>query len=220
MVQIATDSGLMPRPLRRKRILLAPGERAEVIVDFAQAAGERVRLRSSARRTSRKGAARSEVGSLLEFRVGDPVADDTSIPATLRPRPAWVTDIPAAPGLRWKIDLGGTVLPRWEINGRGFDPTYAETKVRLGETVHWEIHNASGAPHAFHLHHTDFLLLERDGRTPPPWERCLKDTFLLDPGERIRVAGHFSDHPGMFVVHCHMLDHEDHGLMSQFEVRG
>jgi spore coat protein A len=219
MVQIATDSGLMPRPIPRKRLLLSPGERAEVIVDFAPAAGQTVRLRSSSRRTTRKGAAQSEVGSLLEFRVGAKVPDGTSIPKTLRPLPGWVADIPPAPNHRWKIEIDGTFLPRWVINGRAFDPTFAETKVRLGETVHWEIHNASAAPHAFHLHHTDFLLLERDGRAPKPWERCLKDTFLIDPGERIRIAGHFSDHPGMFVVHCHMLDHEDHGLMSQFEVR-
>ena len=219
MVQIASDSGLMPRPIRRKRILLSPGERAEVIVDFGPASGSRVRLRSSARRTSRKGAAEAEIGSLLEFRVGDRVADDVRIPERLRPLPAWAAEIPPAPNHRWKIQIDGTFLPRWVINGRSFDPTYAETKVRLGETVHWEVHNASAAPHAFHLHHTDWLLLERDGRTPPPWERCLKDTFLLDPGERIRIAGHFSDYPGHFVVHCHMLDHEDHGLMSQFEVR-
>ena len=71
-----------------------------------------------------------------------------------------------------------------------------------------------------HLHHTDWYLLARDGRPPPPWEDCLKETFFVHPGERIRVAGHFSDYTGKFVIHCHMLDHEDHGLMAQFEVVG
>ena len=69
-----------------------------------------------------------------------------------------------------------------------------------------------------HIHHNDWYLLSRDGRPPPPWEDCLKETFFVFPGERIRVAGRFADHPGKFVVHCHMFDHEDHGLMSQFEV--
>ena len=69
-----------------------------------------------------------------------------------------------------------------------------------------------------HLHHTDWYLLARNGKPPPPWEDCLKETFFLYPGERILLAGHFSDYTGKFVVHCHMLDHEDHGLMSQFEV--
>jgi FtsP/CotA-like multicopper oxidase with cupredoxin domain len=59
-------------------------------------------------------------------------------------------------------------------------------------------------------------MLSRNGRRPPPWERGLKETFLLDPGERVIVAGRFSDYAGKYVVHCHMLEHEDHGLMSQF----
>jgi spore coat protein A, manganese oxidase len=73
--------------------------------------------------------------------------------------------------------------------------------------------------HLMHLHHTSWYLLSRDGRPPPPWEDCLKDTFFVYPGERILVAGRLVDHPGKFVIHCHMLDHEDHGLMSQFRVR-
>jgi FtsP/CotA-like multicopper oxidase with cupredoxin domain len=69
-----------------------------------------------------------------------------------------------------------------------------------------------------HIHHTDWYLLSRDGRRPPPWEDCLKETFFVHPNERVRVAGHFSDYTGKFVIHCHMLDHEDHGLMGQFQV--
>ena len=69
-----------------------------------------------------------------------------------------------------------------------------------------------------HLHHTDWNMLSRNGKPPAPWEQCLKETFFLDPGDRVIVAGHFSDFTGKYVIHCHMLDHEDHGLMSQFEV--
>ena len=88
----------------------------------------------------------------------------------------------------------------------------------LGTTETWEIVNRTGVAHMMHLHHTDWYLLARDGKPPPPWEDCLKETFFVYPGERILVAGHFSDHTGKFVIHCHMLDHEDHGLMSQFQV--
>ncbi len=218
MVQIATDAGLMPRPLKRRQLLLGPGERAEVIVDFSRASGERVRLCSRPRDATFKGAAKAFKGQLMEFRVGPQIADTTSIPETLRPLPAWVASAPPSPSHRWKIAIGGSFLPRWVINGRSFDPAYTDVTVNLGETATWEIHNASGASHVFHLHHTDWYMLSRNGKPPPPWERCLKETFLLDPGERIVVAGHFSDHTGRFVVHCHMLDHEDHGLMSQFEV--
>ena len=61
-------------------------------------------------------------------------------------------------------------------------------------------------------------MLSRNGKRPPASERCLKETFFLDPRDEVVVAGRFSDHLGKFIVHCHMLDHEDHGLMSQFEV--
>jgi FtsP/CotA-like multicopper oxidase with cupredoxin domain len=69
-----------------------------------------------------------------------------------------------------------------------------------------------------HLHATDWYMLSRNGKAPKPWEDCLKESFLLEPDDEIVVAGRFSDYTGKYVVHCHMLDHEDHGLMSQFEV--
>jgi FtsP/CotA-like multicopper oxidase with cupredoxin domain len=56
------------------------------------------------------------------------------------------------------------------------------------------------------------------GDSPPPWERGLEDTWQLDPGEEVVVAAAFTDHTGPFMVHCHMLDHEDHGMMATFEV--
>ena len=57
-----------------------------------------------------------------------------------------------------------------------------------------------------------------DPPVPPPTRDCLKETFFLDPLESITIAGKVSDYTGKYVLHCHMLDHEDHGLMSQFEV--
>ena len=104
------------------------------------------------------------------------------------------------------------------MNGRSFDPTYADVTAKLGETVTWELRNETAVAHLIHLHHTDWYMLSRNGKRPPPWEACLKDTFFLDGGERVLIAGRVSDYTGKYVMHCHMLDHEDHGLMSQFEV--
>lgn len=118
------------------------------------------------------------------------------------------------------MGVGGGFFPRWLVNGRSYDPAYAEATARLGETVTWELRNDTAVAHLIHLHHTDWYLLSRNGRRPPPWERCLKETFFLDPRERLLIAGRMSDYVGKYVVHCHMLDHEDHGLMSQFEVVG
>jgi spore coat protein A len=217
MVQIATDSGLMPRPASRSRILLGPAERAEAVVDFSAAAGRTVELRSGGSGGGR--GTRSQVGAVLQFRVGSKrVRDDSRVPRRLRPLPAWTEGVSEKPDRTWTISIGGGFRPVWQINGRTFNPAHSEAFPLLGTTETWEIVNQTAVAHMMHLHHTDWYLLSRNGQKPPPWEDCLKETFLLRPGERIRVAGHFSDYTGKFVVHCHMLDHEDHGLMSQFEV--
>ena len=220
MIQIGADSGLMPKPVRRSHVLLGPAERAEVIVDFAAARGETVELRSARRRDGHNGAgAKSYAGALMQFRVGSRRHPDrTRVPRRLRPLPAWTRHASREPDHRWEISIGGLFNPTWLINGRTFNPARVDTRVELGSTVTWELVNRTGVAHLMHLHHTDWYLLARDGKPPPPWEDCLKETFFLYPGERILVAGHFADYTGKFIVHCHMLDHEDHGLMSQFEV--
>jgi spore coat protein A, manganese oxidase len=220
LVQIGTDSGLMPRPVSRRQILLGPAERADVIVDFAGTAGQSVELRSGPRHDGRGGAGSTPyVGALMQFRVGSRrLPDRTRVPRSLRPLPAWTRHVSHTPDHTWTISIGGLFKPVWEINGRTFNPAYADAFPKLGSTETWEIVNRTGVAHMLHLHHTDWYLLARDGKRPPPWEDCLKETFFVYPGERILLAGHFSDYTGKFVIHCHMLDHEDHGLMSQFEV--
>ena len=220
MIQIATESGLMPKPIRRREILLGPAERAEVIVDFAGHRGESVELRSTRQHSDRiPRGARTYSGALMQFRVGsDRVADRSRVPRHLRPLPEWTRKAKRKPDHRWEITIGGFFKTTWRINGRTFNPGYVETKPRLGTVETWELVNKTNVAHVMHLHHTDWYLLERNGHKPPPWEDCLKETFFLFPGEKILVAGRFSDHTGKFVVHCHMLDHEDHGLMSQFQV--
>jgi FtsP/CotA-like multicopper oxidase with cupredoxin domain len=220
MVQIGTDSGLMPKPVHRGNVLLCPGERAEVVVDFAGSGGETVELRSGRRHGGREGAGSTPyAGALMQFRVGTGRSPDrTRVPRSLRPLPSWTRHVSHKPARTWTVSIGGLFKTTWQINGRTFNPARAEAFPQLGTTETWEIVNRTGVAHAMHLHHTDWYLLARNGEPPPPWEDCLKETFLVYPGERILLAGHFADHTGKFVVHCHMLDHEDHGLMSQFEV--
>jgi spore coat protein A, manganese oxidase len=216
LVQIATDSGLMPKPVRRRHILLGPGERAEAIVDFAGASGETVELRSG---RHGGGGTKTYAGALMQFRVGPRRGPDrTSVPRSLRPLPCWTKRASRTPDHIWTISIGGLFEPVWLINGRRFNPARSDAFPALDSTVTWEIVNRTGVAHMMHMHHTDWYLLARDGKPPPPWEDCLKETFFVHPGERILVAGRFADYTGKFPIHCHMLDHEDHGLMTQFEV--
>ena len=225
MVQIATESGLMPKALRRSRILLGPGERVEIVVDFTRARGRRIRLESVKRPGAAKLGSKPYIGDVMEFRVGtaqasDPTAtlDELKGHDPLRELPGWVASAPAAPSYTWRIEVSGGIRPRWEINGNAFDPARVDRTAELGEVVTWRLKNATAVAHLLHLHHTDWYMLSRNGSTPPAHERCLKETFFLDPQDEVIVAGKMSDFTGKYVVHCHMLDHEDHGLMSQFEV--
>jgi spore coat protein A, manganese oxidase len=155
----------------------------------------------------------------MQFRVSpERVEDRTRVPRRLRPLPEWTKKAKRVPDHTWRITIGGLFKTTWQINGRTFNPAFADAHPKLGTTETWEVHNQTSVAHVMHLHHTDWYLLARDGKRPPPWEDCLKDTFFVYPGEKIILAGHFSDYTGKFVVHCHMLDHEDHGLMSQFQV--
>jgi spore coat protein A, manganese oxidase len=220
MIQIGTDSGLMPRPVRRAEVMLGPGERAEVVVDFAAAAGERVELRSGPRHGTRNPlGTRPYIGALMQFRVDSQrLPDRTRVPRKLRPLPAWTKHVSHKPTHSWEISIGGAFKTTWLINGRTFNPARADAHPKLGATETWEIVNRTQVAHMMHLHATDWYLLSRNGKPPPPWEDCLKETFFVYPRERILLAGRFADYTGKFIVHCHMLDHEDHGLMAQFEV--
>ncbi|HEY7949737.1 MAG TPA: multicopper oxidase family protein [Solirubrobacterales bacterium] len=219
-LQIGTDSGLMPHPVRRREAMIGPGERVELVVDFAVARGERVELRSGPRHGGRqsKGAV-PYAGALMQFRVDSRrLPDRTKVPHKLRPLPGWAEHAPKKPQRSWEITVGGLFKTTWLLNGRTFNPARADARPVLGTTETWEIVNRTGVAHLMHMHLTDWYLISRNGKPPPPWEDCLKDTFLIHPNERILVAGRFVDHLGKFVIHCHMLDHEDHGLMGQFQV--
>ena len=222
-LQIGSDSGLMPRPVRREEILIGPAERVEVVVDFAAAAGESVELRSRSHRGRNPAGARSYVGALMQFRVGrERLPDRTRVPRRLRPLPEWAQKAKkrrhGKPDHRWEVTVGGLFKTTWLINGRTFNPARADAFPKLNTTAVWEILNRTSVAHVVHLHHSDWYLLSRGDKRPPPWEECLKETFFVFPGERIRVAGRFTDYTGKVAIHCHMFDHEDHGLMSQFEV--
>jgi spore coat protein A, manganese oxidase len=219
LIQIASDSGLMPKPVRRRRVLLGPAERAEVLVDFRGAAGRSVELRSGPRHDGERAlGARPFVGPLMQFRVGERRRDRTRVPRSLRPLPRWTSRAPAAPDRTWVITIGGGFRPVWLLNGKTFNPARSDAHPVLGTTETWQITNRTAFTHIMHMHHTDWYMLSRNGREPKPWEDCLKETFFVEPGDTILVAAHFSDFTGKYVIHCHMLDHEDHGLMGQFQV--
>lgn len=219
-VQVGTGDGLLPKPVVRQSILLGPAQRADVIVDFHRELHKKVLLESVPRDDNPPpGSVGSPSAAIMQFRVTQKASSDsTRIPSTLVSPPA--INPPKKATAAWTIGLKGdpSTGSVWTINGKSFDPNRADLKVPLGSTQTWILRNSSPITHYFHLHEELWHTISRDGKKPPPWERGLEDTWKLDPGETVKVAAKFTDYTGLFMLHCHMLDHEDHGLMGQFDV--
>jgi FtsP/CotA-like multicopper oxidase with cupredoxin domain len=216
-VQIGTGSGLLPHPVTRQDILLGPAQRADVVVDFRGEAGHGVLLSSINRTDGSTTGIGSREAALMKFRVRGTSSEKSRIPFQL----GHVRAI-RAPRKIAKTWTFGTSKDRhgsfWSINGRRFDPSRVDHRVALGTVERWRLRNTSDITHYVHLHEELWRTLQRDGRRPPPWERGYEDTWRLDPGETVVVAARFTDYTGDFMIHCHMLDHEDDGMMATFRV--
>ena len=199
-IQIGTESGLLPGPVTRAEMRMGPAERLDVVVDFAGRLGQDVYLTDTL-----TGA------QLLQFRVTQQLVDDSSIPPTLRPLP----NIGEPTVTRtWNFDK---TSGHWTINGLRFDPNRIDAKPALGTTEKWVFTNPTGRPHTVHVHDVSQQCISRNGGACYPYE-TMKETWYLDPGETIEVKLKFTDHLGMYMLHCHMIEHEDDGMMTQFEV--
>jgi len=107
------------------------------------------------------------------------------------------------------------------INGDEMDMDRIDFEVSKGATEIWEIENAGPMMHPFHVHNTQFRILDRNGAAPEPHEAGRKDTVLVEAGETVRIAvrfDHYADPERPYMYHCHILEHEDAGMMGQFTV--
>ena len=117
----------------------------------------------------------------------------------------------------FELDMG----LKHTINGVKMDMERVDEVVPEGQTEIWEITNKSWMAHPFHVHDTQFRILDRDGKAPHLREAGLKDTVVAYPKETVRILVRFDDYtdPALpYMYHCHMLEHEDHGMMGQFTV--
>jgi FtsP/CotA-like multicopper oxidase with cupredoxin domain len=214
---IATDGGLLSAPRSMDRIQLSPGERAEIVAEFE--AGEDVVLRSfepdlGSNFWDGRFSGGDDSFDLLEIRAAARLARAPEVPARLVTQERLAAG-EAAPTRRFELSGQGS------INGRSVDMARIDAAVRVDTSEVWEIHNASGTPHSFHPHDVRFRVLEYAGGPPPSHLQGLKDTVYVPPNETVRVVTEFSDytdpeHPYMF--HCHVLQHEDRGMMGQYTV--
>ena len=236
MQLIASDGGLLAAPREIRSLTLAPGERAQVIVDLSE--GRPLRLNASSPDNA-MGMMAGEGGGMMDggmmgnrtgrerqgrtFSILDMRPSGSSTPVMLPPTLAAL----AAPdpslavrSRRFVLDMG--MMGRgMAINGETMDMDVINQRVPVGQWEIWEIANASMMAHPFHIHNVQFRLLDRDGRPPQAEEAGFKDTVIVKPREQVRLLLRFeenTDPDNPYMYHCHILEHEDAGMMGQFVV--
>ena len=171
--------------------------------------------RGAGRRGGRGSPTTPSIQSGLPSRAQAP----TPVPRALTPPPPLA--VPSAQTQVFAFGLApdaGRKGPVWTINGRPYDHMRVDAKVEPNSIQRWRLVNTSPLTHYIHLHEEAWRTISRNGQPPPAWEAGLQDTWRLDPGDTVEVAAKMTDYLGEFMIHCHMLDHEDHGMMTNFEV--
>ena len=224
-LQIASDGGLLERPFETNQVLLASGERAEVLVDLSN--GETALLRAAPMNgrdaikvdevLARTLKGENDPFNFLEIRAAGR-GSATTVPKTLARLPA-VRAGDAVRTRRFVLDMGR--IKRFSINGTEMDIKRVNEVVPVGQAEIWEIVNKSWMAHPFHVHDTQFRILDRAGQPPHPGEAGLKDTVVVFQNQTVRILVQFDEYTDPvlpYMYHCHNLEHEDAGMMGQFTV--
>jgi FtsP/CotA-like multicopper oxidase with cupredoxin domain len=244
---IGTDGGLLERPVHKDYVMLAPAERVELWADFSKDdLGTQLTLMSLAFEGSMGGMMGMMGGGPMAAMMGNSslaagarfpifkvnVARKTNARLELPERlsavswPRLQDAVNRAKPRAFRITMAQM---QWGFDGRGFEMMAVAPNevVKLGTTEVWEFANDSGMmtmAHPIHVHDPQFQVLERrhgaasggvrDGYVDQGW----KDTVLVMPGDRVKLLMRFADYPGLYLYHCHMLEHEDLGLMRNYRI--
>lgn len=240
--QIGSDGGILAQPAPLQKVLLAPAERADLIVDFSGLEGRTVTLCNDAAAPypgwDVLRAVHAPLLELMQFRVNRPLPG--SAKRFSLPPPVSLPDPDPAEArltrdfvLTSRMDARGnsqTML----INGKGYDAPVTETP-KLGSVEKWRFINTTDDAHPMHIHLVQFRILERQGfdsvaflkgelkfagvsRPPALNESGWKDTAIVGPQEVLTILVRFSGYTGRYVYHCHVAEHEDNDMMRPFEV--
>jgi suppressor of ftsI len=218
---IATDGNLKNQPTSSEMLVIPPGGRFEVLV-YGPPAG-RYRLQDAAYNTGPQGDQYPGQRLMTVVSKGQPVAPIPIPNAAEFPK---LPDLRAGPiNQRRTIVFSDTVLPDlFVINGKPFTPDCVDTVVRLGDVEEWTLQNTAREAHVFHIHQLDFQITEIDGEAQP--FNGYNDVVTLPPAPSdtqpsvVKVLIPFTDPVivGEFVYHCHIIQHEDQGMMSVIRV--
>ena len=220
---IGNDGGLLEKPAVLTHALLSPGERLDILIDFSKmTVGSEVFLQSNANSIVEHG---DKTFKVLKFKVATQEAETFTVPQNLSTIiPLSIADAKrsrafALPPAHMAMG-GGHMAGSHTINGRIFSMERVDETVTAGETEIWEFDNSVGGdPHPMHIHGVQFQIIDRTGGVVEPYEKGWKDTVLVKKGEKVRVIMRFPNEKGLFLLHCHNLEHEDDGMMLNFEIK-
>jgi len=237
---IGSDGGLLNAPVNATRIRVSPGERYEILLDLTTMNGQSIYLMSygSELPMGVQGGPTMPMPpgnppmdsplngvdyNILQLNIGSPTANPvTSIPTTL----VTVTPIPSAQSnITRPIEMTAQSMMSMDgpffFNQQLFDMERIDYYIPIDNTEIWELTNSTMVAHPFHIHDVQFYVLDRDGNLPPVYERGRKDVVLVLPQETVRFITKFetfTDTVVPYPFHCHILMHEDDGMMGQFLV--
>ncbi|WP_330231791.1 multicopper oxidase domain-containing protein [Nocardia sp. NBC_00508] len=213
---VGTDGGLVERPITLDRLRLSPGERGEIVVRMRP--GERTVLRSGELDAgldfwTQRFSGGDDTFDILELRAADTLRPSPELPATLA-LPATPDGTDSVRERHFDMNLAG-------INGMPMAMDRIDFAVTRGTAETWVVRNIDGMPHNFHIHDVQFRVLAVDDGPPPAALTGPKDTVFLPPNGTMRLAMRFdgpADPDSPYMYHCHLLWHEDLGMMGQFVV--
>jgi len=213
MLHVGSDGGLFERPVEVDELVVSNSERVEVIVRGTGAPGTSAALQAlpyDRYIPQTRPADWDRPRDLVTLRYGgQPLATPVALPPTLRPVAPLDPDVATATRV--------AVLTQGMINNRKMDMRRVDVSAPLGATEVWQIENLVGMDHPFHLHGFRFQVIDRNGE-PVPF-RSWKDTVNVPKHETVRIIVRYDDFPGKWMFHCHILNHEDMGMMGVLEVR-
>lgn len=223
LVVIGSDGGLLETPVEVKTpyqvLKIGMAERYEIVIDFSRyPVGSSVYLKNLGFTGSID--ADDRIHTLMRFDVAREEPDDSQIPDTLRP----VERLSVADAVRTRNFRYSRNFNRWVINNQEWNANAVMANPAAGDVEIWELVNpGSGWFHPVHIHLIDMQMLDRNGLSPRPYEQGWKDVFHVGEFETVRIIGKFGTRDGKFIngkfmMHCHNLVHEDHSMMTVFEV--
>lgn len=210
LVKVASEGGFLNSPVDVESLFLSPGERAEVIVDLSNhAVGDVLVLRSV--NVNGDGGMDDEF-DVLRITVTEALLANPELATVLN-------EVPLASELVSSVDVVAErdfVLRQNAINGVAFDHAVVNHVSQVGT---WELWNLSGGAHPFHVHGASFLVTARNGREPSPEDAGWRDTVFVGNGTQVLVRfDHEAPAEATYMYHCHLMGHEDAGMMGQFAV--